>query len=63
MEHCISTRDEIARLENLANSEMNSEIQPISKEDLQSRLQSDLIDLDIFVHDYMDYVMVYEEGT
>ena len=63
MEHCILVRDEIIRLEGLANSEMNSETQPTSKEDLQSRLQSDLIDLDIFIHDYMDYVMVYEEGT
>ena len=63
MEYCLSTREEIARLETLATGEMNGENQPTSKADLRNRLQSDLIDLDIFVQDYIDYVMVYEKDT
>jgi hypothetical protein len=54
---------EVNRLETLGDTEMRSDNQPQSKEELMERLSSDLIDIEIFTNDYIDYVLTYEENT
>jgi hypothetical protein len=55
--------NEVQALEQVANEEMMSDDMPKDKADLISRLSSDLLDLDIFASDFIDYIMTYKKGT
>jgi len=54
---------EINTLYEVAYNEMMSDNQPINQIELENRLYSNLLDLNIFVSDYIDYVLVYEDNT
>lgn len=68
-------KQEIEALEQIVMQEMNKpykdiedniislELRPTSRDELLERLSSDILDTDIFLTDYMDYVMVYKEDT
>ena len=62
-QYFVQVMKEVNRLETLGDTEMRSDNQPQSKEELMERLSSDLIDIEIFTNDYIDYVLTYEENT
>ena len=63
MEHCIQTKDEIERIENELTTAMNSENKPQSFTAFKKLVSSDIVDSDLVCQDYIDYKLVYQEGT
>jgi len=62
-QYFVQVMEEVKRLETLGDTAMNSETKPQSKQELIEMLSSDLIDVEVFVNDYIDYVLTYEENT
>ena len=63
LEYFLDVEKEIEALEDVARQEMMSETSPQTREDLENGLSSELLSIEIFVTDLIDYVMVYEEAT
>jgi len=63
LEYFLDIEKELDALETVAMEVMMSEDSPTSIKELENELSSELLSIEIFVTDFMDYVMIYEEGT